>query len=378
MKDNFMKNFIKVVKVCCLSLCSLFVIFELLILINATRLAEIPADLLMIEADEIDTAQVPLANVVFEVANEIDGPDLTADENIENETVDDVNIDEAEIPVPQTDENNEDNELEAIVPVEITAEPPIEPINDSENVADVEFIIPTEPETEAEILVNPPSVELIPKNMPVLMYHTSSENNPGALSELYVKPSEFEKQIQYLSENGFTFCTFDDYYNLNNIDKPIFITFDDGYKENYTEIFPILKKYNAKITLFLVLSSVTETNLTRDMIIEMSDSGLVKFESHTNTHPSLVAISANDARLTDEIQNSKLKIEEITGKPVNVLSYPNGEFNEKVKQKTKEFYSFGIRKDLGMHNTEYDPYEVRRIRINRSTPLASFIGYVGG
>ena len=218
---------------------------------------------------------------------------------------------------------------------------------------------------------------LLPKNVPVLMYHTSSENNPGGLAELYVKPSEFEKQVLYLIEAGYTFCTFDDYYNLNNIAKPIFLTFDDGYRENYTEIFPILQKYNAKITLFLTLSSITPANITQDMIVEMSDSDLVKFESHTFTHPSLVQISGNDKRLTDELRDSKAKIEEITGKQVLALSYPNGEFNDTVKEKTKEYYSFGVRKDLNMHNTEYDVFEVRRIRINRSTNIETYAKLVG-
>ena len=207
------------------------------------------------------------------------------------------------------------------------------------------------------------------------MYHTSSENNPGGLTELYVKPSEFEKQMQYLSENGFTFCTFDDYTNLNNIEKPVFITFDDGYRENYTEIFPIVKQYNAKITIFLIINAI-DSELSREVIKEMSDSGLIKFESHTLTHPSLIAASSNETRLTAELSDSKTKIEEITGKPVLALAYPNGEFNDLVKEKTKEFYFFGLRKDLGMHNTDYDPYEVRRIRMNRSTGIETFINLV--
>jgi len=219
--------------------------------------------------------------------------------------------------------------------------------------------------------------DLKSKNVPILMYHTSSEKEPAGLRGLYVKPSEFEKQLQYLTDNNFTFCTFDDYYNLNNIEKPVIITFDDGYKENYTEIYPLLKKYRAKITIFLALSSIRPSNITQNMIVEMNKSGLVKFESHTNTHPSLSAISSNNARLTDELLNSKLKIEEITGRKVLALAYPNGEFNEAVKQKTKEFYLFGLRKDLGMHNTIYDNYEIRRIRIDRNTPLETFKKLVG-
>jgi len=71
--------------------------------------------------------------------------------------------------------------------------------------------------------------------IPVLMYHTSSENNPGDITELYIKPSEFEKQIKYLTENNYTLCTFDDWHKLHEIQKPVFITFDDGYYENYTD-----------------------------------------------------------------------------------------------------------------------------------------------
>ena len=78
-----------------------------------------------------------------------------------------------------------------------------------------ELIQTTEPETTEEPTTEIPELleiaEPVSKDMPVLMYHTSSEHNPGGLAELYVKPSEFEKQVKYLAENGFTFCTFDDY-----------------------------------------------------------------------------------------------------------------------------------------------------------------------
>jgi len=348
-----MKILKKIMKIGCLSLCSVLIIFELYILGNANKIAEIPFE---IEEDiwvEIDVPQIPLANFI------IDENKCAATEIFHM-----IETDEPEFIEPETE-----TEIEIEVEVEIETETDIKETLDEIEVEEVT--------TEKSVEVDYQPVELIFKNVPVFMYHTSSENNPGALTELYVKPSEFEKQINYLVENGYTFCTFDDYYNLNNIDKPVFITFDDGYKENYTEIFPILQKYNAKITIFLIINSITDSNLTIDIIKEMNDSGLVKFESHTNTHPSLVAISSNDTRLTDELRNSKIKIEEITGKPVLALAYPNGEFNDTVIEKTKEFYSFGLRKDLGMHNTEYDSFEVRRIRINRSTSLNGFINYIG-
>jgi len=172
------------------------------------------------------------------------------------------------------------------------------------------------------------------------MYHTSSEDEPGDFPDLYIKPSEFEKQIKYLCDNDYTFCTFNDWFALYNIKKPVFITFDDGYKENYTEIFPILQKYDAKITIFLTTEPETE-RLTLDMIREMSDSGLVKFESHTATHPDLAQISSNAARLTDELKNSKEKIYRLTVYPKKYFS-ETGEYTFEVNQFSTKADNYGI------------------------------------
>jgi len=232
----------------------------------------------------------------------------------------------------------------------------------------------TEPIVNTQIADDKPKPSI--KKFPVLMYHTSSEDNPGIFADLYVKPSEFEKQIKYLSENNYTFCTFNDWYNLKNIEKPVFITFDDGYEENYTEIFPILKKYNAKITIFLFVDP-DPMRLTSDMIREMSDSGLVKFESHTLNHVKLTDISSDDQKLIEELRDSKLKIEAMTGKTVIAISYPEGKFNKKVKEKAKEFYNFGLSTGYGLHNTGIDNFEIRRIGVGRNDSINAFIKFLG-
>ena len=312
---------------------------------------------------------------IYVLANISDADEIAADAPKEPETAETV----------ETAETLDASDLEVVVPhgnLELTDAAETEAPDETE--PEIETEPEPEPETETETPVeevsaseeNEGPVELIPKNMPVLMYHTSSEANPGGLAELYVKPSEFEKQLQYLSENGYTFCTFDDYRKLNDIDKPVFITFDDGYRENYSEIFPLIKKYGAKITVFLLVNNIEAEKFTLEMIREMSDSGLVKFESHTLSHADLSTISSNDAWLTRELGDSKTKIEEITGKPVLALAYPAGKFNNAVIAKVKEYYSFGVRADLGMHKTDYDPFEIRRIRVNRSTSLENFINSV--
>jgi len=231
---------------------------------------------------------------------------------------------------------------------------------------------PPEPQTE-------PETEPIPfrhVDIPILMYHTSSEHSPGSLAELYVRPSEFERQIVWLIENGFTFVTFDDWDYLYRIERPIMLTFDDGYIENYTEIFPILQRHNATIVLFLAWNSIANHGFTEDMILAMNASGLVSFDSHSMTHPNLANISSDAGRLRFELYESRQHIYELTGRMPVALAYPAGAFNDIVKQMTAEYYRFGLSVISGTHNTAMDDFEMRRIRINRSTTLESFINLV--
>ena len=290
---------------------------------------------------------------IAEIIDDIDHIDETEDIDEEHESTEE--IIEPYIQQTQTEEDEEyiEEELEA----ELVTE----------------YVYDETTETEVSEIVAPP----VPLNIPIFMYHTSSEYNPGGLPELYVRPSEFARQIRHLVDNGYTFVTFDDWFNLHNIERPVFITFDDGYEANFTEIFPILQRYNARITLFLTLDNIVNENLTVEMIREMSDSGLVKFESHTISHPDLAAISGDEARLTRELRDSRDMIEEITGKPVLAIAYPGGRVNDRVIARAREYYMFGVRADGGMHNTDIDDFAIRRFRVSRSTSLNTFIAMLG-
>ena len=220
----------------------------------------------------------------------------------------------------------------------------------------------------AEPVFTPP--EPIPANIPILMYHAASENNPGPLAELYVRPSVFEQQLVYLIENGFTFVTFCDWDELYRIENPIMLTFDDGYLCTYTEIFPLLQKHNARMVLFLTWGNIRDNGLTAEMVRRMHDSGLVAIEAHTLTHPDLTTV--NETRLRHEMAETNRLIEELTGRVPVALAYPAGRFNAAVKEMTAQYYHFGLRHDLGMHNTALDDFEIRRIRISRSTNMSAF------
>lgn len=90
----------------------------------------------------------------------------------------------------------------------------------------------------------------------ILMYHMISNHIKGAkFNSLRVSPSMFEKQIAYLSSNGWSFYTMSEIAQKKETlpNKSIAITFDDGYEDNFTNALPILEKYNAKATIYLVV-----------------------------------------------------------------------------------------------------------------------------
>ena len=213
------------------------------------------------------------------------------------------------------------------------------------------------------------------QRVPIFMYHTSSEYNPGrTFYELYIRPSEFERQVQHLVDGGYTFMTFDEWFDMNTVDRPVFITFDDGYETNYTEIFPIIKRHNVKITIFLETGSIGRRGrLSADMIRRMSDSGLVKFESHAVSHQRLTELSPE--KLREELRESRRTIESITGRRVHAVAYPFGAFNEQVIAAAREYYQFGVAVMGSKHNTaRHGNFEIRRMEVRRSTTMAQFRG----
>ena len=79
----------------------------------------------------------------------------------------------------------------------------------------------------------------IGRQVPVLMYHAVGDDCLGE-EHLFVRPAELEQQLQYLSENGYETIFFEDLAHLERYEKPVILTFDDGYDDNYTLLLPLL------------------------------------------------------------------------------------------------------------------------------------------
>jgi peptidoglycan/xylan/chitin deacetylase (PgdA/CDA1 family) len=228
------------------------------------------------------------------------------------------------------------------------------------------------PERE-KISVNDPKIA--GRRIPILMYHAIADKPTTSLTNLFLRPAELEAQLQYIAENGYQSITFEDLDNIDAYSKPIMLTFDDGYKDNYTILFPLLKKYGIRATIFVVTNTVwSEGRVSVEDIAEMSASGLVSIQSHTKNHNMLTMLGRE--ALYDELSSSKDYLEKLTGKPVMALCYPEGAYNKMVQAAVAEYYSFAVLNSGGMFFCGGNTMAMNRIRISRGLSLGSFAAMI--
>ena len=199
----------------------------------------------------------------------------------------------------------------------------------------------------------------ISTRVPILMYHHLAED---VTNDEMVSPEQFEAQIRALSEAGYAGISFDELqaYVLRGEPlpkKPVVITFDDGYLSNYTLAYPILQKYGMKATIFSIGVSFgkdhykdTDYAMTPHFgaaeAAEMAGSGLISIQSHTyDMHQwppyedGSAAVRENILQLPGEseeayvealtagVTRSRAQLEAATGRPVDVLAYPAGQYS---------------------------------------------------
>ncbi len=213
------------------------------------------------------------------------------------------------------------------------------------------------------------------KSVPILVYHSIDEFPGHGLKGLYVTPLNFEKQMTYLKEHKFTLLTFEQWQDRLKVKKPIFVTFDDGYKNNLNAffIFNQLKdsRFTPAATIFAISDFIGRLNrLTASDLKRLADSGFFSIQSHTATHPDLTRIQDYEYQL----KASKEKIERITAKPVIALSYPFGRYNDRVIKETKKYYQLGLTdsRDPKAYGKKNENYLLPREYIYYSTTLKEF------
>jgi len=200
-------------------------------------------------------------------------------------------------------------------------------------------------------------------NLPrAFMYHaTDVAPWPGMRAGLNVNPTLLDYQLRYLKEHGYTFVTATELLTFQPVARHVCLTFDDGYEDNYIHLFPLLKKYQAKATVFAAQRSVFpgKPMLTDAQIREMADSGLVEFGGHTLNHVALPTL--DDAAAEREMSEGKAWIERVTGKPCVSFAYPFGQYTQRDVELLKRLgFACAFTCEKGIRRIA-DPYRIDRL-----------------
>jgi len=217
--------------------------------------------------------------------------------------------------------------------------------------------------------------------IPVLAYHKIDEPTADIkLRGAFTSPKNFDRQIRYLKKCNFEFYTASeliDFYRQNGAFPPqaITLTFDDGWKDNYTNAFPIIKQLGIRATIFLVPSCVGQTtakvvadgeserqHLGLKDILEMSEYG-IEFGSHTLNHKLLHQVS--DEEIEFEVTESKKEIENLLQKSCRVFAYPAGFYTDAAQEAVKRAGYIAAFSTVYGEQRNINLYALNRIEILR-------------
>jgi peptidoglycan/xylan/chitin deacetylase (PgdA/CDA1 family) len=223
----------------------------------------------------------------------------------------------------------------------------------------------------------------------VLCYHIVEA---PAAPRMHIDRETFRQQLRYLEMTGYNVVPLRHVYEYvtgkrSSLPKnAIVITIDDGWRSTYTEAFPELQKRKFPFTVFIYPNIIGKTAnaLTWEQIREMADAG-VDVQSHTLTHPFLTQRrhqGLSDAQygewLRRELAESKRILEKESGKKVQFIAYPYGDYDTQVaKAAEKAGYAAALTCDFGRVRKGSDPLRMKRFVIDDKMDFAAFRKYLG-
>jgi len=216
---------------------------------------------------------------------------------------------------------------------------------------------------------------------PILLYHfvgrESLEYNGASTSRYNVTATDFDAQLALLRRLGYQTVTVAEIVAALHGEgvlpkRPIAITFDDGWVEQYNVAFPLLQKYDMKATFYILSSYTTgERYVTWEQLEALRDAG-TEIGSHTRTHVNLLAVSEETAGY--EISASKSVLEEKLGITVVSLAYPYGLYSGSTVALTQQAgYRAAVALGPSPQHSLANVYALRRIEIHGDYTLSDFI-----
>lgn len=203
------------------------------------------------------------------------------------------------------------------------------------------------------------------EGVPILAYH-----QVNSLPEIYsVDAPDFDKQMQYLAEQGYNAISLAELFaaregSFKLPPKPVIITFDDGYEDNYVTALPIMEKYKMKATVFVIAGQVGQNEYMTWQQLKAAQVRGLEIGSHTYSHAALTDISPVEQ--LNELVRSKQLLEAKLGLPVSYLAYPFGQYNKETIAALKQAgYTAACTGNPGLGTTRADVYQLNRVNIPR-------------
>lgn len=208
--------------------------------------------------------------------------------------------------------------------------------------------------------------------VPVLMYHVIA---PGPNS-LYVPPAELQAQLSLLASHGFETISLAQLaahfaHGVSLPDRPVVLTFDDGYISAYTAALPLLQQYGMTATFFIITDLVGQAGyVSWEQVAELAAAGM-EIGAHTITHPDLRNLTG--VGLTREVAGPQQMMTDKLGHRIDFFAYPAGAYNTETVAVVSEHYVGAVTTHPGAATPCQDPALWHRIRVNQGTPAAALL-----
>lgn len=229
--------------------------------------------------------------------------------------------------------------------------------------------------------------------VPLLMYHGVGTEDKKDWGDMLITPQLFEQQLQYLTERGYKIVSVEElserFRTNKEVKQYVALSFDDGYVNNYYHAFPLLQKYNATATFYVIKNAVGTYNYMDDNQLEELLKAGMKIGSHTMSHTNLTTV--DESLLQREIAGSKMLLgQRYEDLVVESISYPNGAYNDVVISACLAAgYQEGVSGVMGVNTHDsYNeaPFEMYRVGVYdrgngvegfaRTLEKAYFTGYM--
>jgi peptidoglycan/xylan/chitin deacetylase (PgdA/CDA1 family)/GT2 family glycosyltransferase len=226
--------------------------------------------------------------------------------------------------------------------------------------------------------------------VPALLYHHVGPAPGGQPTALSISPRRFERQIAWLARAGYVGVRPSEWLAWRRgegslPDRPVLITFDDGYADTAERALPVLRRHGFGAAVYLVTAELAGRNrwdrpgrpelalMSADQVRGWAAQG-IEFGAHTRRHVDLPIVSASRAR--DELVGSRDDLSGLLGCPVASFAYPYGRWDDATLALARSTFELAFTVEEGLNSLWTDPHLLRRTMVQPADTVADLAGRV--